>query len=103
MICVSVDPYTYTGTAPFFDCTALRKRAHDITHIAIASTVSASGSESPRQAGMEHVWAITANVLFRKDDIPAIGRKAATRKWSSQGVILCNRQILCYVSAAKLP
>lgn len=26
--------------------------------------------------------------------------RAAARKWSSHGVILCNRQILCYVSAS---
>lgn len=110
---IHVDPYSFTGTVPFFNSSDL----HDAfvrSHKIVLSQENAHLRESPAAtedttssgiAGLQLnavpsfapvLEYAKAGLLLRKDDLANGGKKASSRKWKEWAVVLTASQLLFF-------
>lgn len=93
------DPFSYTGTVAFFDCSILRKA------FTYAHTVRLPDARLQEHSpGIDHTSAkdlvlrvARVGTLERKEDTFSSGKKAGGRKWRSWGVLLLETQLVFFV------
>ncbi|SNX81458.1 uncharacterized protein MEPE_00163 [Melanopsichium pennsylvanicum] len=96
-------PFSYTGSLPNFDVDRLNSAFLHAPSIEIVTTKQAgdqSGTASPIPGkGEEEVVSLKVTkvgVVNRKDDVSDGGKKAASRKWKTSGLLLTGSQLLLF-------
>ncbi|SPO20708.1 uncharacterized protein UTRI_00184 [Ustilago trichophora] len=94
-------PFSYTGSLPTFDVDRLNSAFLHAPSIEIVTTKNAgeqSGASTPN-AGDEEVVSLKVTkvgVVNRKDDMSDGGKKSASRKWKTSGLLLTGSQLLLF-------
>lgn len=94
------DPFSYTGTVAFFDCSVLRQAfifAHQVKIPHFRTQGSPILGERVSTSDLV-LRVVRVGSLERKDDIPSVGKKAGSRKWKTCGVLLLDNQLILLVS-----
>ena len=95
------NPYSYTGTVAFFDCSALHAAfAHAHMLEIPSSSRRPSDSQDSHMSDREdsvNMKITKVGVLDRKDDLLEGGKKASSRKWRPWSVLLSGTQLLFFV------
>lgn len=100
----SIDPFSYTGTVAFFDCTALHQafaNAHILEIPLLPSSRKFSetaSSDTIVSKDADFIKVPKVGILERKDDLVEGGKKATSRKWKAWSVLLTGSQLLLFVS-----
>lgn len=96
-------PFVYTGTLPTFDVDRLNSAFLHAPSIEIVTTKTPSeqlGSANPNvPTGEEEVVSLKVTkvgVVNRKDDVSDGGKKSASRKWKTSGLLLTGSQLLLF-------
>ncbi|SPO19792.1 uncharacterized protein UTRI_00184_B [Ustilago trichophora] len=94
-------PFSYTGSLPTFDVDRLNSaflHAPSIEIVTTKNTDEQSGASTPN-AGEEEVVSLKVTkvgVVNRKDDMSDGGKKSASRKWKTSGLLLTGSQLLLF-------
>ncbi|SPC65164.1 uncharacterized protein UHOD_00236 [Ustilago sp. UG-2017b] len=96
-------PFSYTGSLPSFDVDRLNSAFLHAPSIEIVTTKNAgeqSGSgNAALTTGEEEVVSLKVTkvgVVNRKDDVSDGGKKSASRKWKTSGLLLTGSQLLLF-------
>ena len=96
-------PFSYTGTLPTFDVDRLNSAFLHAPSIEIVTTKNAGeptgANASTPSAGDEEVVSLKVTkvgVVNRKDDVSDGGKKSASRKWKTSGLLLTGSQLLLF-------
>lgn len=99
------NPYSYTGTVAFFDCTSLYN-AYTYAHTLDVPLPSRSSSDGATLANCNAEHGVSmritkVGILERKEDLLDGGKKATSRKWKAWTVLLSGTQLIFFVSAIR--
>ncbi|GAC73384.1 guanine nucleotide exchange factor [Moesziomyces antarcticus T-34] len=96
-------PFSYTGTLPAFDVDRLNSAFLHAPSIEIVTTKPpsdpAAAANASAAAGEEEVVSLKVTkvgIVNRKDDVSDGGKKAASRKWKTSGLLLTGSQLLLF-------
>lgn len=96
-------PFSYTGTLPSFDVDRLNSAFLHAPSIEIVTTKNAgeqTGAGNPAPATSEEevvsLKVTKVGVVNRKDDVSDGGKKAASRRWKTSGLLLTGSQLLLF-------
>ncbi len=96
-------PFSYTGTLPVFDVDRLNSAFLHAPSIEIVTTKPPSDPAAAANAGAavgeEEVVSLKVTkvgIVNRKDDVSDGGKKAASRKWKTSGLLLTGSQLLLF-------
>lgn len=94
-------PFAYTGTLPTFDVDRLNSAFLHAPSIEIVTTKNSGeqpGASTPTATEEEVVSlkVTKVGVVNRKDDVSDGGKKSASRKWKTSGLLLTGSQLLLF-------
>ncbi|SJX60181.1 uncharacterized protein SRS1_11495 [Sporisorium reilianum f. sp. reilianum] len=96
-------PFSYTGSLPTFDVDRLNSAFLHAPSIEIVTTKTPSeqpGTATPTPLEVEEdvvsLKVTKVGVVNRKDDVSDGGKKAASRKWKTSGLLLTGSQLLLF-------
>ncbi|CDU23753.1 uncharacterized protein SPSC_02382 [Sporisorium scitamineum] len=96
-------PFSYTGSLPTFDVDRLNSAFLHAPSIEIVTTKTPSeqpGTATPNPLDVEEdvvsLKVTKVGVVNRKDDVSDGGKKAASRKWKTSGLLLTGSQLLLF-------